>query len=71
MNSRYFAIAAAVLLGAGQLALIAGKLLGHIHWTWLWVMAPLWLPVLAAVALIVIVVALFAGSASSGENPFR
>jgi hypothetical protein len=71
MSSRYFAIAAAVLLGAGQLALIAGKLLGHIHWTWLWVMAPLWLPVLVAIVLIVIVVALFAGASARGENPFQ
>lgn len=36
------------------------KLCGVIHWPWLWVLAPLWIP-LAIVVLIIVIVVIFYG----------
>ena len=40
--------------GALTLLFIALKLMGHIAWSWLWVLAPLWMPVTLGFALLLI-----------------
>ncbi len=46
-------------IGALTILFIALKLLGAIHWRWLWVLSPLWIG--TAVTLLVIAVVLFIG----------
>lgn len=54
-------------LGALTIAFIVLKLTGVIGWSWLWVLAPLWIPwavvlgVLAVIGLVYLVAALFEG----------
>ena len=43
------------LSGALLILFIALKLCGVIHWSWLWVLSPLWIP-LAIVVLVVVLV---------------
>lgn len=45
--------------GLLAVAFIVLKLLGVINWSWLWVLAPLWLPT-AIVILVIILIAIFA-----------
>lgn len=33
------------LLGLAQIALIGLKLMEVIHWSWIWVLSPIWIPV--------------------------
>lgn len=49
-------------LGLLAIVFIALKLSGHIAWSWLWVLSPLWLPwaVLAVIGLISVCFALIA-----------
>jgi hypothetical protein len=30
------------------------KLTGHISWSWLWVLAPIWVPVIAVICIVII-----------------
>ncbi len=39
-------------LGALSLLFIALRLLGHITWSWWWVLAPLWIPVALAIVVV-------------------
>ena len=41
-------------LGALLIAFIVLKLCGVIKWSWLWVLSPLWFPVMISIILIVI-----------------
>ena len=41
--------------GLLAVAFIALKLTGVINWSWLWVLAPIWIPTAIALAIIVIV----------------
>jgi hypothetical protein len=45
----------------GMLAIlfIALKLLGIIQWSWLWVLAPIWIPLVLVVMILIIVVLMF------------
>ncbi len=45
--------------GALAIAFIVLKLTGTIHWSWLWVLAPIWIPF--AIFLVVVVVLLIVG----------
>ena len=49
-------------LGILGLIFITLKLTGHITWSWLWVLAPFWIPICIAVliGIIVFIVAFFA-----------
>ena len=40
----------------GMLAIlfIALKLTGHVQWSWLWVLSPIWIPVSVAIGLLVV-----------------
>jgi len=42
-------------LGLLQLAFIVLKLVGVIEWSWLWVLTPIWLPLLIIIIMVVIV----------------
>lgn len=42
-------------LGLLQLAFIILKLVGVIEWSWLWVLTPIWLPMLIIIIMVVIV----------------
>lgn len=42
------------ILGILGLIFITLKLTGHIAWSWLWVLAPFWIPILIIVVLLVI-----------------
>jgi quinol-cytochrome oxidoreductase complex cytochrome b subunit len=64
-------IVAAALLALIQLALIGAKVAGPLHLAWGWVLAPIWLPVVAFFVVALIIIALIGGSSSSGDNPFR
>jgi len=33
---------------------IALKLTGHVQWSWLWVLCPIWIPVSVAIGLLVV-----------------
>lgn len=33
---------------------IALKLTGHVQWSWLWVLSPIWIPVSVAIGLLVV-----------------
>jgi hypothetical protein len=50
------------ILGILGLIFITLKLTGHITWSWLWVLAPFWIPICIAVliGIIVFIVAFFA-----------
>lgn len=37
---------------------VIGKLFGVIHWSWLWVLCPLWLPILVGCIIIALVAVL-------------
>lgn len=41
------------------IAFIILKLLGKIQWSWIWVLAPVWIPI-AAVLLVILIVAILA-----------
>ena len=41
--------------GALAILFIAFKLLGIIHWPWIWVVAPLWIPIAIALLTIIII----------------
>lgn len=43
-------------LGALTILFIALKLLGKITWSWVWVLAPIWIPSLVAVVVLLICV---------------
>jgi hypothetical protein len=47
-------------LGILALIFITLKLTGHIAWSWLWVLSPLWIPlaIILGIGLIVLIVAL-------------
>jgi hypothetical protein len=49
------------ILGILGLIFITLKLTGHITWSWLWVLAPFWIPIciLILIAIIVFIVAMF------------
>lgn len=38
------------------LVFITLKLLGKITWSWLWVLSPIWIPILIVIALVIIVI---------------
>lgn len=46
-------VCAILIIGISQIVLIFLKLLNIVNWSWLWILAPLWMPYLAI---------LFAGS---------
>jgi uncharacterized membrane protein YhaH (DUF805 family) len=71
MSKGFLWIAGAIVLAVVQIALIIGKLIGDIGWSWWWVMSPLWAPSLIVIVIIVVMIALFAGASSRGENPFQ
>lgn len=58
-NNRGSATGGIGFCGFLAVAFIVLKLLGAIKWSWLWVLAPLWLPT-AIVILVIVVVAIFA-----------
>ena len=64
-------IALAVAFALLQLALIAAKLMGYIAASWGWVFTPLWLPLVCAVVVAFVGIALFANATSNGGNPFQ
>ena len=41
------------------LIFITLKLTGHIEWSWLWVLAPMWISAILVILLLIIVLALF------------
>lgn len=45
-------------LSALQIAFIVLKLTGLIHWSWLWVLSPIWLPVMILGMLFVVFIVL-------------
>lgn len=45
-------------LSALQIAFIVLKLTGFIEWSWLWVLSPMWLPVMLMGALFVVFIVL-------------
>jgi len=45
-------------LSALQIAFIVLKLTGLIHWSWLWVLSPIWLPVMLMGMLFVVFIML-------------
>ena len=47
-------------LGLLTLLFIGLKLTGHIAWSWIWVLAPLWIPISIALILLSVVVLLVA-----------
>lgn len=51
-------------LGILALIFITLKLTGHIAWSWLWVLSPLWMPFSAAI-IFIIVVSCIAGLANN------
>lgn len=46
------------LLGLLQVAFIVLKLCGVIHWNWVWVLAPLWIPIAIVLAIVVVMIIL-------------
>jgi uncharacterized membrane protein len=54
-----------------QVALIAAKLTGGTHWSWLSVLTPLWLPIVAVIVIALVAVVLFAGASDRWGNPFQ
>lgn len=42
------------LLGLLQVAFIVLKLCGVINWSWVWVLAPLWIPIVLALVIVVV-----------------
>lgn len=43
-------------LGLLQLIFITLKLIGEIEWSWLWVLAPLWLPIATGITILLIII---------------
>jgi hypothetical protein len=46
-------------LGGLTILFIALKLLGEITWPWIWVLAPMWLPIAIALAILLIVLVVY------------
>lgn len=42
------------------------KLTGNIDWSWWWVTAPIWIPILVAISIILVLIAVFIGMLSIG-----
>lgn len=40
---------------------IALKLTGHITWSWLWVLSPIWLPIIILIVICIVVAHIFKG----------
>lgn len=47
-------------LGALAIVFIALKLTNYIDWSWLWVLAPLWIPIVITVIVLIILIILTA-----------
>lgn len=49
--------------GLLAIAFIVLKLIGVIHWSWVWVLAPLWIPIvlIVIIALIILMIAAWGG----------
>lgn len=45
-------------VGLLQIAFIVLKLTGVIHWSWIWVLAPIWIDVILLVLLVIVLVAI-------------
>lgn len=45
--------------GALTIAFVVLKLCGVIHWHWLWVLAPLWIPFAIALAIILVLAVIY------------
>lgn len=45
-------------VGLLQIAFIVLKLTGVIHWSWIWVLAPIWIDVILTVILVTVLVAI-------------
>lgn len=43
-------------LGLLQLAFIVLKLVGVIEWSWLWVLTPIWLPMLIIIMVVIVTI---------------
>jgi len=46
-------------LGLLTLLFIGLKLTGHIDWSWVWVLAPTWIPVAFIVAIVILILIVF------------
>lgn len=58
------------LCGLFDITLIVLKLTGVINWSWLWVLAPIWIPTAITLAIIVIVlVAILVRELTKGGRP--
>lgn len=51
--------------------LIAGKLAGHLAWSWWIILAPIYGPVVLVVLGAIVAIAGFADASRNGENPFQ
>lgn len=40
------------LLGLAQIIFIGLKIVGIIHWSWIWVLSPIWIPVVLFIAIV-------------------
>lgn len=69
-NERNNTTAVWALCGLFDVALIVLKLTGVINWSWLWVLAPIWIPTAITLAIIVIVlVAILVRELTKGGRP--
>lgn len=56
-------------LGILTLIFITLKLTGHIAWSWLWVLSPLWIPI--AIVLVIGLIVLIAAMVTSGPIKWK
>lgn len=54
-NRNNTAIAGIDFYGLLTVAFVVLKLVGIINWSWLWVLAPIWMPVVIGLALVAII----------------
>lgn len=60
-------------MGLLTILFIALKLIGIVNWSWLWVLAPLWIPIAIVLAfgVVFLLIAALIGLASSGSSSKR
>ena len=55
-------------VGLLTIVFITLKLLGKITWSWVWVLSPIWIPIIICVAIIIIV---FIAAVTSGQRRYK
>jgi hypothetical protein len=68
VNERQSSAGGVTFLGLLTVLFVALKLLGVVSWSWLWVLAPLWIPFALALLILIIGLVVYATKRRDGRR---